>query len=117
MREIRKSGLMSGEGRRGVAEWPKLPRSSSTLQFGFSVGEMNVRVYHVIIAYGFLWVSVLTFVISLLVSVLALIDVLFRVGFGYPRWSIAVGVALAALGFLLIKASPGYLKMVKRQDV
>src|SRR5689334_8282054 len=31
MREIRTSGLMSGEGKRGVAEWLKLPRPSSTL--------------------------------------------------------------------------------------
>jgi DNA-binding XRE family transcriptional regulator len=32
MREIRTSGLTSGEGKRGVAERPKLPRPSSTLQ-------------------------------------------------------------------------------------
>jgi hypothetical protein len=31
MLEIGTSGLMSGEGKRGVAEWPKLPRLSSTL--------------------------------------------------------------------------------------
>src|SRR6267154_434723 len=31
MREIRTSGLMSGEGKRGVAARPKLPRPSSTL--------------------------------------------------------------------------------------
>ena len=31
MREIRTSGSMSGEGKRGVAVWPKLPRLSSTL--------------------------------------------------------------------------------------
>ena len=31
--EIRTSGLMSGEGKRSVAAWPKPPRSSSTLQF------------------------------------------------------------------------------------
>jgi hypothetical protein len=39
MREICLSGSMSGEGKRSVAEWPKLPRLSSTLpkaadQFG-----------------------------------------------------------------------------------
>jgi hypothetical protein len=85
--------------------------------FGFPIGEINVRVYHVILAYGFLCVSVLTFAISLLISVLALIDDLFRVGFSYPPWSVAVGVALAALGFAAIKASLGYLKMVKRRDV
>ena len=84
---------------------------------GFPTGEMNMRIYHVIIAYGFLCVSALTFAISLLISVLALIDVLFRVGFGYPPWSIAVGFVLAALGFALIKASLGYLKIVKRQGV
>jgi hypothetical protein len=78
---------------------------------------MNVRIYHVIIAYGFLCVSALTFAISLLISILALIDVLFRVGFGYPTWSVFIGFALAALGFALIKASLGYLKMVKRQDL
>jgi multidrug transporter EmrE-like cation transporter len=85
--------------------------------FGFPIGEMNVRVYHVIVAYGFLCVSVLTFAISLLISALALIDGIFRVGFGYPLWSAAVGVALAVLGFALIKASLGYLKMVKRKEV
>jgi hypothetical protein len=31
MPEIGSSGLMSGDGKRGVAEWPKLPSSSSTL--------------------------------------------------------------------------------------
>ncbi len=31
MREIRKSGSMSGEGKRSDAEWPKPPRPSSTL--------------------------------------------------------------------------------------
>jgi hypothetical protein len=31
MLEIGTSGLMSGEGKRGVAAWPKLPRPSSTL--------------------------------------------------------------------------------------
>jgi hypothetical protein len=32
MPEIGTSGSMSGDGKRGVAEWPKLPRPSSTLQ-------------------------------------------------------------------------------------
>jgi putative transposase len=32
MREIRTSGLMSGDGKRGVATRPKPPRPSSTLQ-------------------------------------------------------------------------------------
>jgi hypothetical protein len=31
MREIRTSGSMSGDGKRGVAAWRKLPRPSSTL--------------------------------------------------------------------------------------
>jgi hypothetical protein len=31
MPEIGSSGLMSGDGKRSVAEWPKLPRPSSTL--------------------------------------------------------------------------------------
>jgi hypothetical protein len=31
MREIRTSGSMSGDGKRGDAEWPQLPRPSSTL--------------------------------------------------------------------------------------
>src|SRR3982751_5332205 len=33
MREIRTSGLTSGDGKRGVAAWPKPPRPSSTLHF------------------------------------------------------------------------------------
>src|SRR3954470_5734074 len=32
MREIRTSGLTSGDGKRGVAAWPEPPRPSSTLQ-------------------------------------------------------------------------------------
>ena len=32
MREIRTSGLTSGDGKRGVAAWPKPPRPSSTLR-------------------------------------------------------------------------------------
>src|SRR3954452_4651463 len=35
MREIRTSGLTSGDGKRGVAAWPKPPRPSSTLQLRF----------------------------------------------------------------------------------
>jgi hypothetical protein len=31
MRQLRTSGSMSGDGKRGVAKWPKLPRPSSTL--------------------------------------------------------------------------------------
>ena len=31
MQEIRTSGSMSGDGKRSVATWPKLPRPSSTL--------------------------------------------------------------------------------------
>jgi hypothetical protein len=31
MREIRTSGSMSGDGKRSIAAWPKLPRPSSTL--------------------------------------------------------------------------------------
>jgi len=41
MPEIGTSGSMSGDGKRGVAEWPKLPRPSSTL-LGFSFAP---RVY------------------------------------------------------------------------
>src|SRR5690349_6980470 len=37
MREIRTSGLMSGDGKRSVAAWPKPPRPSSTLQFLYFV--------------------------------------------------------------------------------
>jgi hypothetical protein len=33
MPEIGTSGSMSGDGKRSVAEWPKLPRPSSTLPF------------------------------------------------------------------------------------
>ena len=33
MPEIGTSGSMSGDGKRGVAEWPKLPRPSSTLPY------------------------------------------------------------------------------------
>jgi len=34
MQEIRTSGSMSGDGKRSVAAWPKLPRPSSTLPTG-----------------------------------------------------------------------------------
>jgi hypothetical protein len=43
MPEIGTSGSMSGDGKRGVAEWPKLPRPSSTLP---KQPIKNVR-YHV----------------------------------------------------------------------
>src|SRR3954454_2095009 len=33
MRAIRTSGLMSGDGKRSVAAWPKPPRPSSTLRW------------------------------------------------------------------------------------
>ncbi len=33
MPEIGTSGSMSGDGKRSVAEWPKLPRPSSTLPY------------------------------------------------------------------------------------
>ncbi len=42
MREIRKSGSMSGERKRSDAAWPKLPRLSSTL---LSVGGLGVPVF------------------------------------------------------------------------
>jgi len=37
MPEIGTSGSMSGDGKRGVAEWPKLPRPSSTLPMRYLV--------------------------------------------------------------------------------
>jgi hypothetical protein len=53
MQEIRTSGSMSGDGKRSVAAWPKLPRPSSTLpsrrfaaaqqSLGFTVGFGVVR--------------------------------------------------------------------------
>jgi hypothetical protein len=51
MPEIGTSGSMSGDGKRGVAEWPKLPRPSSTLPnakcrnvcFHAAVGEFPSR--------------------------------------------------------------------------
>jgi hypothetical protein len=49
MREIRTSGLMSGDGKRGVAAWPKPPRPSSTLpgsdECGLITG-VGSRVFH-----------------------------------------------------------------------
>ncbi len=41
MREIRTSGSMSGDEKRSVAAWPKLPRSSSTLPLG--QGSVDVQ--------------------------------------------------------------------------
>jgi hypothetical protein len=52
MPEIGTSGSMSGDGKRSVAEWPKLPRPSSTLpkwtwrsRFGMSAhgGKADIR--------------------------------------------------------------------------
>jgi len=49
MREIRTSGLTSGDGKRGVAAWPKPPRPSSTLpgsdECGLITG-VGSRVFH-----------------------------------------------------------------------
>src|SRR4051812_8490393 len=42
MREIRTSGLMSGDGKRSVAAWPKPPRPSSTLRWPSLVLTVNV---------------------------------------------------------------------------
>ena len=43
MREIRTSGSMSGDGKRSVAAWPKLPRPSSTLPTRTGANERHVR--------------------------------------------------------------------------
>ena len=51
MPEIGTSGSMSGDGKRGVAEWPKLPRPSSTLpsrqaaSFGPTVANGALRTW------------------------------------------------------------------------
>ena len=42
MQEIRTSGSMSGDGKRSVAAWPKLPRPSSTLP---ELPSRNVRIH------------------------------------------------------------------------
>ena len=42
MPEIGTSGSMSGDGKRGVAEWPKLPRPSSTLPASFVAKQQYV---------------------------------------------------------------------------
>src|SRR3954465_12413522 len=44
MREIRTSGLMSGEGKRSVAAWPKPPRPSSTLRCARDGGDLKARI-------------------------------------------------------------------------
>jgi len=44
MPEIGTSGSMSGDGKRGVAKWPKLPRPSSTLPEATDIAaQANVR--------------------------------------------------------------------------
>ena len=43
MLEIGTSGSMSGEGKRGVAAWPKLPRLSSTLPDGAALRRQTAR--------------------------------------------------------------------------
>jgi hypothetical protein len=43
MPEIGTSGSMSGDGKRGVAAWPKLPRPSSTLPLLPSANAADVR--------------------------------------------------------------------------
>jgi hypothetical protein len=43
MREIRTSGSMSGDGKRSVAAWPKLPRPSSTLLWRLSLRCIKFR--------------------------------------------------------------------------
>jgi len=42
MQEIRTSGSMSGDGKRSVAAWPKLPRPSSTLP-GLPNGDVRIH--------------------------------------------------------------------------
>jgi hypothetical protein len=45
MREIRTSGSMSGDGKRSVAAWPKLPRPSSTLPTRTCLAERERLLY------------------------------------------------------------------------
>jgi hypothetical protein len=45
MREIRTSGSMSGDGKRSVAAWPKLPRPSSTLPKRHKANAADVRTW------------------------------------------------------------------------
>jgi hypothetical protein len=45
MPEIGTSGSMSGEGKRSVAEWPKLPRPSSTLPQRKPLVGISLNIY------------------------------------------------------------------------
>jgi phosphoglycerol transferase MdoB-like AlkP superfamily enzyme len=69
-----------------------------------------VRLYYITIGYVFLFISVMTFVISLLISVIAVIDVVFKAGFGYPSWAVFVLAPLVVLGYFLIKLTLWNLK-------
>jgi hypothetical protein len=42
MREIRKSGSMSGDGKRSVAAWPKLPRPFRLYRPKYPVVELTI---------------------------------------------------------------------------
>jgi hypothetical protein len=56
MPEIGTSGSMSGDGKRGVAEWPELPRPSSTLpsrQFVRGINSVATRMRRELILINF----------------------------------------------------------------
>ena len=41
--------------------------------------------------------------ISLLIFIFMIVDIIFKIGFGYPSWSIIFGFLLVVIGFAMTK--------------
>jgi hypothetical protein len=71
------------------------------------------RTYLIITAYAGLVASILILFVSSIIFIIISIDVIFRVGFGYPSWSIVPGILLVIIGAIMTKGAFHFLKKVR----
>jgi hypothetical protein len=74
---------------------------------------MAPRAYLIITAYAGLVASILILFVSSIILIIIFIDVIFRVGFGYPSWSIVPGILLVIVGAIMTKGALRFLKKVR----
>lgn len=65
--------------------------------------KITIFSYRVMIAYSILIASLLMLLISLLIFIFMIVDIIFKIGFGYPSWSIIFGFLLVVIGFAMTK--------------